>query len=149
MVVCMFSICLFFACRWNCSPLPFFLFTLLCTYVFYVLFALICLQIFDFLRQLFPLSFPFWLLCAHSNCAMHPPHSFSQRGTSLGRSLRPAGWALGYQRVKLKQYLSLFAFLLFYCGNPEHTERTRSATAEQDDHWQCIPLWCYCEQLQC
>lgn len=123
MVVCMFSICLFFACcRWNCSPLPLFSthFGSLCAFIW------ICLFVF-FTFSFNLLSFLFFDYCVHTvtmQCILLT-HSLKEGPCwQLGHSLSPSGCVLSCQREKLKQYLSSFAFLFFYCGNPEHTEWT-------------------------
>lgn len=146
-VVCMFGIRLFFACRrWNRSPVPFFsphFFTYLCSLCAFVSDSF---GVFWFPRRPLALS-PLLSYCGLAVTVQCILLTHSLKEGPLCRS--PAGWASAYRREKLKQYLSLLAFLFFYWGNPEHTGWTRSATSEQDNHWQCIPLWCYCEQLQC
>lgn len=123
----MSSIRLFFACRrWNCSPVPFFS-PLIYVYVLYVhLFWFAFLIFFFFFNYYFLFWFwfpspsscplpPFWLLCAHSNRAMHPPYSLSQRGTSLAiGSLTQTSWVgVGLSERKIKAIPSIVRFPLF------------------------------------
>lgn len=73
------------------------------------------------------LSFLFFDYCVHTvtvQCILLT-HSLKEGPCwQLGHSLSPSGCVLSCQKEKLKQYLSSFAFLFFYCGNPEHTEWT-------------------------
>lgn len=118
----MFSIRLFFACRrWNCSPAPFFsphLFMYLCSlraFVFNLPSDFFC-KLFLFLS---PSSFPrpsFWLLCPHSNRAMHPPYSFSQRGTSLAIGSLTSSVGVGLSERKIKAIPFIVRFPLFLLG---------------------------------
>ncbi len=118
----MFSIRLFFACRrWNCSPVPFSLHTYLCSLCASVLICLlIYLFIFIFCKVFFccPLAhFPsFWLLWTHSNRAMHPPYSFSQRGTSLAIGLLTSWVGVGLSERKIKAIPFIVRFPLFLLG---------------------------------
>lgn len=129
----MFSICLFFACRcWNCSPpFPLFFSPLSC-------FLSVFFQGLEFAFRYFSKFEPPPLFSFGYRASMHP-HSFSQRGASLAIGALPQAEQEAHQREKLKQYLPLFALLFFYCGNPEHTERTRSAAAEQENHCNVFP----------
>lgn len=118
----MFSIRLFFACRrWNCSPAPFFsphLFMYLCSlraFLFDLPSDFFC-KLFIFLS---PSSFPrpsFWLLCPHSNRAMHPPYSFSQRGTSLAIGSLTSSVGVGLSERKIKAIPFIVRFPLFLLG---------------------------------
>lgn len=48
---------------------------------------------------------------------MHPPYSFSQRGTSLAIGFaHQLGWVLGYQREKFKAIPFIVRFPLFLLG---------------------------------
>lgn len=67
-----------------------------------------------------------------------------------GRSLKPAGWVLSERKIKTIPFIIRFPlFLLWETRAHRMDSWVRSATTEQDNHLQCIPLWCYCEQLQC
>lgn len=94
--------------------------------------------------------------CAHTvtvQCILLLTHSLKEgpRWRS-GRSLRPAGWASVLSERKIKSntfHRSLSSFSTVGIQSTQNGLGARSATTEQDNHWQCIPLWCYCEQLQC
>lgn len=123
----MFSIRLFFACRrWNCSPVPFFsphlfmymFFMCICFDLPFCFFFIIIIVFYFYLISfavLLPSIPPFWLLCAHSNRAMHPPYSHSQRGTSLAiGSLTQTSWVgVGLSERKIKAIPSIVRFPLF------------------------------------
>lgn len=137
-LVCMFSICLFFACRcWNCSPVSLFLPTLSC---FFSRFFHELEFAFRYFSKFYPPLFSF------GYCAMHPVSSLVllKRGLAGDR-----GTPSGSSERKTKAISSFVRFALFLLWKSRAHWTDSECRRWAGKLLQRIPLWCYCEQLQC